>query len=386
MIKTNKYSTSNRNQRIEQGKESDYLKEIVTPLLTWYDNHARILPWRENPTGYRVWVSEIMLQQTRVEAVRPYYKRFMDALPTAKELAEIDEDALLKLWEGLGYYNRVRNLQKAARIIVSDYHGQLPFDYESLLSLPGIGTYTAGAISSIAFGNCQPAVDGNVLRVISRILASDEDIGKQSVKRKVEEYIGCIIPDERPGDFNQALMELGAVVCLPKGVAKCSECPINKICMAYEQGIVMDLPKKAPKKPRQIEEKTILVIKDGDLVAIRKRDEKGLLAGLYEFPNEKGHLSEEEVLKLIVNMSLSPIRIQKLEPSKHIFTHKEWHMIGYVIHVCEPEFSKTRESIDVKDLKPKNDYIFIDVQEVKDNYAIPSAFQAYVNYIGARHL
>ena len=201
-------------------------EQIVTPLLSWYDKHARVLPWREDTAAYRVWVSEIMLQQTRVEAVKPFFERFIKALPDVQALSEAPEDELLKLWEGLGYYNRVRNMQKAARVIVSEYGGDFPADYEKLLSLPGLGHYTAGAVSSIAFGIPMPAVDGNVLRVLSRVTASYEDVLKQSVKTAMEAEVKKIIPADRAGDFNQALIEIGAIVCVPNGKAKCEICPL----------------------------------------------------------------------------------------------------------------------------------------------------------------
>ena len=241
-------------------EEKNILNRLAEPLLAWYDLNARILPWRENAAPYRVWISEVMLQQTRVEAVKSYFERFMKTLPTIQALAEIEDDSLLKLWEGLGYYSRARNIKKTAKIVVEQYGGKFPANYDDLLKLPGIGSYTAGAISSIAFGNSVPAVDGNVLRVISRVLASEEDITNQSVKKKVEDELRATMPQFRAGAFNQALMEIGAMVCVPNGMAKCEICPLNQMCKANILGIVMDLPKKTPKKPRTIEEKTILVI------------------------------------------------------------------------------------------------------------------------------
>ena len=313
------------------------LEEIVVPLLEWYDKQKRTLPWRSKPTPYRVWVSEIMLQQTRVEAVKPYFERFMKALPTVRKLAACPEEELLKLWEGLGYYNRVRNMQKTAQILVQENKGELPAQFDELMKLPGIGKYTAGAISSIAFGIPVPAVDGNVLRVITRITADERDISKDSVKQSIARDIQEIIPMRRAGDFNQALIELGAIVCVPNGPAKCHECPVAHLCEARQKDIIMELPKKAPKKARSIENKTVLLIKDGEKIAIRKRPKKGLLAGLYEFPNVEGHLSEDKVLELVKSYDLAPLFIQKLEDSKHIFTHKEWHMTGYAVRVEELE-------------------------------------------------
>ena len=344
------------------------LEEIVVPLLEWYDKQKRTLPWRSKPTPYRVWVSEIMLQQTRVEAVKPYFERFMKALPTVRKLAACPEEELLKLWEGLGYYNRVRNMQKTAQILVQENKGELPAQFDELMKLPGIGKYTAGAISSIAFGIPVPAVDGNVLRVITRITADERDISKDSVKQSIARDIQEIIPMRRAGDFNQALIELGAIVCVPNGPAKCHECPVAHLCEARQKDIIMELPKKAPKKARTIENKTVLLIKDGEKIAIRKRPKKGLLAGLYEFPNVEGHLSEDEVLELVKSYDLAPLFIQKLEDSKHIFTHKEWHMTGYAVRVEELE-------------EETDGLLFVERETVEKEYPIPSAFEAYANQI-----
>lgn len=345
------------------------LKEIVMPLLSWYDTHARILPWREDNHPYRVWVSEIMLQQTRVEAVKPFFERFIKALPDVQALADCPEDELLKLWEGLGYYNRVRNMQKAAKILVEEYGGSFPADYEKLLALPGIGHYTAGAIASIAFGISMPAVDGNVLRVLSRVKASYEDILKQSVKTKMEEEVQEIIPADRAGDFNQALIEIGAIVCVPNGKAKCEECPLAFCCKARQQGIVDELPKKKSKKERRIEEKTVLLLKEGTRVGIRKRPSKGLLAGLYELPNLEGHLAEEEVLYQLKDWGLSVLRILPLSEEKHIFSHVEWRMKAYAVSLEETEQMES------------HGLLFIEAKETEEKYPIPAAFSAYVKYM-----
>ena len=270
--------------------------EIVEPLLKWFYQHARVLPWREEATPYRVWVSEIMLQQTRVEAVKPYFERFIKRLPTIQDLAIVEEDELLKLWEGLGYYNRARNLQKAAQIVVECYQGSLPNEYSELMRLPGIGSYTAGAISSIAYQKVEPAVDGNVLRVIARVTANLSNILDLKVKSMLEKNIREIIPSTCPGDFNQALMELGATVCLPNGAPKCEECPWYHLCEARKQEKISDIPYKEQKKKRVIEEKTVLILQDDNKVAIQKRPNKGLLAGLYDFPNVKGKWTTDEVV------------------------------------------------------------------------------------------
>lgn len=347
------------------------LEEIVVPLLSWYDRQARVLPWRSEPTPYRVWVSEIMLQQTRVEAVKPYFERFMKALPTVEKLAECPEEELLKLWEGLGYYNRVRNMQKAAQVLVEENEGEIPARFEELIRLPGIGKYTAGAISSIAFGIPVPAVDGNVLRVITRITADDRDIIKDSVKQHIAKQIQEIIPMRRAGDFNQALIELGAMVCVPNGPAKCEECPVSHLCEARRRDIVMEFPKKTPKKARTIERKTVLLIKDGDKIAIRKRPKKGLLAGLYEFPNVEGTLSEEEALEFVRILGLKPLYIQKLEDSRHIFTHKEWHMSGFMVRVEELE-------------DEEGALLLVDRETIEKEYPIPSAFSAYTKCVNVQ--
>ncbi len=347
------------------------LKELVSPLMYWYDGHARTLPWREKPEAYRVWVSEIMLQQTRVEAVKPYYERFLKELPTVRHLAEAGEDRLLKLWEGLGYYNRVRNMQKAARILVSEYGGIIPADFEVIRSLPGIGSYTAGAIASIAFGIPRPAVDGNVLRVLSRVLKSYEDIGKQSVRKKLEEQVQEVIPQDRAGDFNQALIELGAIVCLPNGTPRCEECPIQGLCKAKRDGVACELPKKAPPKSRKTEKRTVLVLLSDNRAALKRRPSKGLLAGLYELPNVEGHLSREEVLSYVKALRLSPVRIQRLPDAKHIFSHVEWHMAGYAVKIEEPEG------------EPEG-LFFVEKAQMERQYSIPAAFGAYTEYF--KHL
>lgn len=346
---------------------------IVAPLLAWYDKGRRILPWRENPTPYHVWISEIMLQQTRVEAVKPYYDRFLEALPDIGSLAAVEEEKLLKLWEGLGYYNRARNLKKAAQILVSEYDGQMPDEFERIVSLPGIGSYTAGAVASIAFGKPSPAVDGNVLRILSRLRADDRDILNPSVKKSVEEELADVMPADRPGDFNQALMELGAMVCIPNGAPKCDGCPWKELCRARAEGLTGVLPKKAKKKPRSIEQKTILVIQDAERVALRKRPEKGLLAGLYEFPSMEGHCEEERVLAYLRELGLSPLRIRELPPAKHVFTHKEWHMKGYLVRVDELAIKGDGQRM--------QGLLFVDPRQTRTDYPVPSAFSVYAEQV-----
>lgn len=360
------------------------LGDIVEPLLAWYDAHARVLPWREHPAPYRVWVSEIMLQQTRVEAVKPYFERFMTALPTIRDLAEAPEDVILKLWEGLGYYNRVRNMQKAAQKLVAEYDGQMPADFDAILELPGVGSYTAGAIASIAFGLPYPAVDGNVLRVLSRIEKSYDDILKQSVKWRFEQEVKAVIPADRAGDFSQSLIELGAIVCVPNGAPKCGECPLAALCQAHRDGVETELPKKTPPKSRRIQDKTVLVLVSDNQAALRKRPAKGLLAGLYELPNLEGHLKPEQVLDYVKSEGLSPIRIQELPAAKHIFSHIEWHMAGYVVKVEEPEIPAGQTAAAAQADSPEK-LFFVEKQQMEEKYSIPAAFAAYTEYFKHRY-
>lgn len=347
------------------------LEDIPNLLLKWYDTNRRILPWREEPTPYRVWISEVMLQQTRVEAVKPYFERFMKALPDIESLAKVSEDELLKLWEGLGYYNRARNLKEAACRIMDEYRGKMPSDYHELLKLKGIGSYTAGAISSIAFGKPYPAVDGNVLRVVSRVCKREDDILNPTVKKNLEKELLTIMPS-RAGDFNQAMMEIGATVCIPNGVPHCDVCPLAEICMAKADGVQMEYPKKSDKKARVIEEKTILIIRDDIRTVLCKRPAKGLLAGMYEFPSLEGYKSPDEVMNWLEQKGLKIIRIVPLKESKHIFTHKEWHMCGYMVKVDE---------LDLKEKEMQAGWFFAEPVETEQKYPIPSAFAAYTEYL-----
>ncbi len=345
------------------------LEEIVEPLLSWYGQNKRELPWRQEPTPYHVWISEIMLQQTRVEAVKGYYARFLHRLPAIRDLALCPQEELLKLWEGLGYYNRVKNMQKAAIEIEEKYQGEIPPDYQKILSLPGIGSYTAGAIASIAYKLPFPAVDGNVLRVMARLTEDGEDILKQKTKKRVEDMLREIMPTDFPGEFNQSLMELGATVCLPKGMPRCGECPVRKLCQARAHGTMLDYPKKAEKKPRKVEERTVLIIQNNQEFAIHKRPPKGLLAGLYELPNREGYLSREEILDYVESLGLLPLHISTAGEAKHIFSHVEWRMKGYFIKVASTEEKKIGE------------LIFVDKKESRGRYPIPSAFSAYRKYM-----
>ncbi|MBR6541617.1 MAG: A/G-specific adenine glycosylase [Anaerotignum sp.] len=333
------------------------LKYIIEPLLEWYQLNKRDLPWRRTKDPYCIWVSEIMLQQTRVEAVKPYYARFLQTLPTVKDLAEADEEIILKLWEGLGYYSRVRNMQKAAIQVMEEYDGHFPVDYSKLLKLKGIGPYTAGAIGSIAFQLPVPAVDGNVLRVMSRITADSSDISLQKTKKDWEERITEIIPKDFPGELNQALMELGATVCLPNGAPKCDICPVRKHCEAYRRNATQLYPVKAEKKARTIEQLNVFFCVENGKIALHKRPEKGLLSGLWELPNADRDRSIPDFLQEI---GILQAEIIPMKNQKHIFTHIEWHMDCYYIKVKE---------------KTDSDVIWITEDEATENYALPSAFR-----------
>ena len=336
---------------------------ISSPLLAWYDRQARVLPWREQNTPYRVWVSEIMLQQTRVEAALPYFERFMQALPTIQDLANADPQLLLKLWEGLGYYNRVRNLQAAAQVLVKQWDGRLPDQYDQLISLPGIGDYTAGAIASIAYNRPIPAVDGNVLRVLSRLLASRADITAPSVKKEMRTLAQAMIPEGRAGDFNQALMELGAMICLPNGAPRCDQCPVYHLCMGSQQGIAHELPVKPPKKQRKSVPLTVLVLICKDKVLLRQRPKKGLLAGLWELPHVDGWVSPEEAAYWVHQKGGDVLNCSALSKAQHIFSHLEWHMTAYKINCTSFACPKG--------------YVWVNREELLGQFALPSAFRAY---------
>ncbi len=339
------------------------LKAMERPLLSWYKEHARALPWRDRPEPYRVWISEIMLQQTRVEAVKPYFERFMEALPGIGDLAAVPEDRLLKLWEGLGYYSRAKNLKKTAELLVEQYGGELPASYEELKTLPGIGSYTAGAIASIAFGIPVPAVDGNVLRVVSRVMGSRDDILKQAVKRRMEEELSAVMPKGAASSYNQGLIEIGAIVCVPNGAPLCSQCPLASICIARSKDLISEIPVKTPKKARRSEDKTVMLLRQAGRIAIRKREDTGLLASLYEFPNVDGHLEGEA---LLTRLGVKEAVITPLSAAKHVFSHVEWHMIGYQIELEE---------------RPAGDFLWVTAEDLKKNYSLPGAFKAYTKLI-----
>ena len=305
-------------------EEKNTLPGISGPLLAWYSGNRRSLPWRDDPSAYHVWISEIMLQQTRVEAVKGYYARFLERFPDIRALAEADEDTCLKLWEGLGYYSRARNLQKAARLLVADYGGEMPRHSGELRKLPGIGPYTAAAIASIAFGERIPAIDGNLLRVFSRLALYEEEIRKPAAAAAAEAFF---------------------------------------------------LEQMPAKKARGIEKRTILVIRDDDRILLRRRPGRGLLAGLYEFPGESGWLSEEEAVQKAREYGCDPLRIRLLPAAKHIFTHKEWHMHGYEIRIGS--FSGDAEGGAEGDAAPGGQCFTAPIRDLQEKYALPSAYSAY---------
>lgn len=341
------------------------LEQLPIPLLLWYREHARDLPWRREPTPYRVWISEIMLQQTRVAAVLDYYRRFLEAAPTVADLAALPEEQLMKLWQGLGYYSRARNLHKAARQIMDDFGGVFPNTYKDIRSLCGVGDYTAGAISSIAFGLPTPAVDGNVLRVTARIRGDERDIAAPATKKEVTEALAQIIPLDAPGDFNQAMMELGATICLPNGAPLCDQCPAAEFCAAHLEGRTGELPVKAPKKARRVETRTVYLLFHGDRVALRRRPAKGLLAGLWEYPNEPTDGTDHPA-----QWGLSPLSVQKAGTGKHIFTHIEWHMGALALELDSPDLPEG--------------WVWADRAALRDVYAVPNAFQSFAPAVARR--
>ncbi|MBQ9421363.1 MAG: A/G-specific adenine glycosylase [Lachnospiraceae bacterium] len=373
--------------------------DFAESLLDWYDNNRRILPWREDPAPYHVWLSEIMLQQTRVEAVKRYYARFLETLPDIVSLAAAPEDTYLKLWEGLGYYSRVRNLHKGAVTVMEQYGGEMPHTSAELQRIPGIGPYTSAAIASIAFGERVPAVDGNLLRVFARLTAYAEDIKSDAAKKAATGFYqdvmdmaaGAAVPEpagaetgascasgrpvyDRPGDLNQALMDLGATVCLPNAQPVCDACPLRKQCLAHLQGRETDYPVMPAKKARKEEDLTVFLIHDAERIALRKRPPRGLLAGLYEFPNTPGHLTEDEALSYVRSIGFSPLHIRRLTDVKHIFTHKEWHMQGY--EILADELAELHP-----DTKRSPGIFLAQIREIRDIYSVPSAFAAYSSLI-----
>lgn len=342
----------------------EHMSELPAVLIAWYRENARDLPWRRDITAYRVWISEIMLQQTRVAAVLGYYARFLEAAPGPAELASLPEDALMKLWQGLGYYSRARNLQKAARVILERHGGVFPSAYEEIRALPGIGDYTAGAIASIAFGIPVPAVDGNVLRVTARLTGDSTDIKTPAMKQKVTAYLQELIPADQPGVFNQAMMELGATVCVPNGAPLCERCPAAGFCRAFQEGRTAELPVRSGTKARRIEERTVWLLFRGNRVALRRRPGRGLLAGLWEFPNV---LSTEDGP---AQWGIAPVLPEKGGAGKHIFSHIEWHMTAICAELPSSDLPQG--------------WVWADQEGLEHTYAVPNAFAWCLPEVKAR--
>ena len=339
------------------------IPSAIPALIAWYRENARPLPWRQSPTPYRVWVSEVMLQQTRIEAVIPYFERFMQALPTVQALAEAADDRLMKLWEGLGYYSRARNLKKAAVQVMERHGGVLPADYEALHALPGFGDYTAGAVASIAFGIPVPAVDGNVLRVTARLLNDSDDVTAPAVKRRMTEVVRGWLPPDAPGDFNAALMELGERVCLPNTRPRCEVCPLSAVCGGAAAGTAATLPYRAPKKARRVEVRAVLLVisrEEQPRVLLHRRPATGLLAGLWELPNAKGGLDAAQAAAAALGATVPGRTVGE---GRHLFSHVEWRMTG--VRFDAPAFT------------PPDGYVWATLTELSEDYALPSAFRPF---------
>ena len=333
------------------------MQAIIQPLLEWFEQNKRQLPWRQDREPYHVWISEIMLQQTRIEAVMGYYARFISALPDVQALSEADDDRLLKLWEGLGYYSRARNLKKAALVIQNEHGGRFPQTFAALRRLPGIGDYTAGAIASICFGERVPAVDGNVLRVHARVTGSHENVLLPAVKKSVTAALTELMPEEA-GSFNEALMELGETVCLPTSPC-CGNCPLKNLCYAYQNDRTAELPVRIKQQKRRSERLTVLVLTaPNGSIAIEKRG-GGLLSGMYQLPNAAGYYSEEEIKDLLSAWQLTPVSVTFLKNAKHVFTHIDWLMQGWQVAVKEPNEL----------------FLWVSRQELQTAYPLPTAFR-----------
>ncbi len=340
-------------------------RQIPRLLLRWYRENKRPLPWREDREPYHVWISEVMCQQTRVEAVKGYYRRFLEALPELRALAECPDEQLHKLWEGLGYYSRARNLKRAAEIIVRDHAGQFPADYASIRALPGIGDYTAAAIASICFDLPFPAVDGNVLRVVTRLTASRLDITQEAAKAEVRESLRPLYNDVPCGELTQALMELGALICVPNHEPSCCECPLKPLCASTKEELWKELPLKSAKKPRRTEVYTVFLLSCGERYALRCRAERGLLAGLWEFPNLPGRLGPQEALDAAAAWGCRPKALLRQTERSHVFTHRNWELPAYRI-LCEesPEF-----------------FTWATLGEIRARYSLPTAFRQFMEDI-----
>ena len=339
--------------------DREIIEQALPRVADWYAGARRPLPWRLSPTPYHVWISEIMLQQTRIEAVIPYYERFLSELPDIPALAEVDENRLLKLWEGLGYYSRARNLKKAALQLTERCGGELPASAEELRKLPGIGDYTAGAIASIAFGLPEPAVDGNVLRVISRLLADGRDVLETSVRRETAALLRGSYPSgEKAALVTEGLMELGETVCVPNAAGRCDICPLRALCRARAEGAAERYPVRSAPRPRRVEERTVLLLRCGGKAAIRRREGKGLLAGLWELPALDGFHDADELRKLYPDA----LSITSCGEARHLFTHVEWRMRGFEIEL-------PRELPDL---------VWEDAETIREAYSVPTALKYFL--------
>lgn len=351
--------------------ETERLNTCLPLVVAWYDRVRRPLPWRQEPTPYHVWLSEIMLQQTRIEAVIPYYHRFLAQYPTVAALAQAEDERLMKLWEGLGYYSRARNLKKAAVLIMEQYGGQLPQQAAELKKLPGIGDYTAGAIASIAYGQPEPAVDGNVLRVLARLLASEEDIALAGTKARFTALLRQSYPSGKEAALlTEGIMELGETICIPNGEAKCAACPLQAHCLAHETDTVARYPVKSPPRERRLEQRTVLLLRHEGRYAIRKREGKGLLAGLWEFPNVLGRLSPAEAVTWAEAQGLTVTACAPCPPGKHVFTHVEWHMDAWLLDCAEEAGA----------------FLWKSPAEISDGFSVPTAFRFCLKLISGKRL
>lgn len=362
-------------------------KNLTGRLMTWYETNARDLPWRKNHDPYQVWISEIMLQQTRVEAVLPYFERFFETFPTLENLAEATEDQYLKIWEGLGYYNRIRNIHKTANLIVRDFQGIFPESYAALLKLPGIGPYTAAAIASICFQEAVPAIDGNLLRIFARFTCCFDNILENKTKAKAFDFFQKLMPVEKPGNFNQALMDLGAMICLP-AQPKCPVCPLQNNCLARQKEKISELPVRIKKQKISTEKITVLLIHVDQNILLHKRSAKGLLANLYEFPNLAGYISAKLALQYAEDLGLKALRIKEIESAKHIFSHKIWLIKAYEIFTESADFSQENissflinEEVTQYETLPEHTLFLSSLNDLQDKWSIPSAFETYKNYL-----
>lgn len=335
-------------------------------LLEWFDQNKRDLPWRRNPNSYQVWISEIMLQQTRVETVKDYYLNFMELFPDVESLAKADEEVVLKAWEGLGYYRRARNMHKTSQILLRDYGASLPDDEKELLKLPGIGKYTAAAILSIAFNQPYVACDANLYRIASRLTREEGFVEDTSSQKRMEAFLYRILDPSRPGDFNQALMDLASMICVVRGEILCSLCPLKDLCQAFQVGDMESFPRRKAKKKRRLEKRTVLLFENSSGIYLEKRPNSGLLANLWGLPTLLGHQSREDILERYQNILIS---LQRLRDYKHIFSHVEWDMIAYRLKIVDG----------VYDQLPG---IFLNPRELDEKYSIPSAFKPFLEEEG----